>query len=86
MCARAVMVDVRLPISTAIPARARAARLTSSAGGAQPDTPYVFRWNRLDRKGQTCRVLARGAMNSCLVEFDDGWRMVTSRNAIRRKK
>lgn len=85
MCARAVMVDVWSPISTAIHARARAARPTRSAGGAQTDTLYVFRWNRLDRKGQTCRVLARGAMNSCLVEFEDGWRMITSRNAIRRK-
>jgi hypothetical protein len=27
-------------------------------------------------------TLARGNMNSCLVEFPDGYRMVTSRNAI----
>ncbi len=36
------------------------------------------------RKDQCCRLLARGSMNSCLLEFDDGWRMVTSRNALRR--
>lgn len=86
MCARVVMVDVRFPISTVIPGHARAAMRTPSTAGALRDTLYVFRWNRLDRKGQTCRVMARGAMNSCLVEFEDGWRMVTSRNALRRKK
>ncbi|MCB1394265.1 hypothetical protein [Nitrobacter sp.] len=48
--------------------------------------PYVYRWNRMERKGQRCDVLARGTMNSCLVEFDDGFRMVTSRNAIRKAK
>lgn len=36
-----------------------------------------------DRKGQRCRVVARGAMNSVLVEFHDGWRVVTSRYAVR---
>ena len=38
----------------------------------------------LDRKGETCRVLARGAMNSALVEFADGARYVISRNALRK--
>jgi hypothetical protein len=47
---------------------------------------YVFRWNRMDRKGQVCRVLVRGAMNSCLVEFvDDGHKAMTSRNALKKK-
>jgi hypothetical protein len=31
-------------------------------------------------KGQACAVLARGTMNSCLVQFQDGF---TSRNALR---
>jgi hypothetical protein len=35
------------------------------------------------RKGQICFVLARGKMNSCLVEFEDGYQMVTSRNALK---
>lgn len=39
---------------------------------------------QLDRKGQTCTVLARGAMNSALVQFADGYRAVVSRNALRR--
>ena len=29
-----------------------------------------------ERKGQRCRVLVRGAMNSCLVEFEDGFRVI----------
>ena len=45
---------------------------------------YVYRWDRQGRKGQPCDVLARGSMNSCLVEFADGYQMCTSRNAIRR--
>ena len=48
--------------------------------------PYVYRWDRCERKGQRCKVTARGKMNSCCVEFDDGFRMVTSRNAIRKAK
>lgn len=46
--------------------------------------PYIFRWNRMGRKGQRCRVTARGAMNSCRVEFEDGFVAITSRNAIRK--
>lgn len=53
--------------------------------------PYVYFWKRtamrvLDRKGQACRVLVRSKMNSCLIEFADGFRTVTSRNAIRKAK
>jgi hypothetical protein len=36
------------------------------------------------RKGQHWRVLARGRMNSILVEFEDGYRVVTSRYAVRK--
>lgn len=58
--------------------------------------PYIWAWNpklawdrgtpprTLDRKGQRCRVLARGRMNSALLEFEDGHRVVTSRSGIRR--
>lgn len=52
-----------------------------------PRSPlYVWYWRvRLpDRKGQRCRVLARGRMNSVLIEFEDGYRVVTSRYAVRR--
>lgn len=37
-----------------------------------------------DRIGTECILLARGTMNSALIEFLDGTRVVTSRNALRR--
>ena len=39
----------------------------------------------LDRKDDRCRIIARGAMNSALVEFEDGARHVISRNALRKE-
>jgi hypothetical protein len=57
---------------------------------------YVYRWGPrgpdigalrcLSRKGDACRVLCRGAMNSVLVEFNDGSRAVVSRNALRKAR
>lgn len=48
--------------------------------------PYYWRVrSRLpERFGQKCKVLVRGKMNSCLVEFEDGYKVVTSRNYVRR--
>lgn len=37
-----------------------------------------------ERKGQRCRVVCRGRMNTVLVEFDDGYRVATSGNYLRR--
>ena len=37
-----------------------------------------------ERKGQHCRLVARGRLNSCLVEFADGTRVVTSRWSVRK--
>lgn len=37
-----------------------------------------------ERHGQLCRVLATGRMNSALVEFEDGTKVVTSRYAVRK--
>ncbi len=36
-----------------------------------------------DRYGQRCRVLVSGALNSVLVEFADGYRVITSRHYVR---
>ncbi|MFO0898978.1 MAG: hypothetical protein U0836_16260 [Pirellulales bacterium] len=49
---------------------------------------HVWHWRcRLpDRKGQPCRVTHRGALNSIGVEFPDGFRVVTSRYAVRKRK
>jgi len=43
---------------------------------------YLYRWNRMGRKGHRCIVLCRGSMNSCMVRFEDGHEAVTSRNAL----
>lgn len=37
-----------------------------------------------DRKGEKCRILARGTKNSVLLEFEDGYKVVTSRHGLRR--
>ena len=39
-----------------------------------------------ERFGQRCRVLVYGRMNTCLVEFDDGFQVVTCRYYIRKQK
>lgn len=50
-------------------------------------THIWFWFSRLpERKGQPCKVLARGRMNSILVEFADGYKVITSRYAVRRMK
>lgn len=51
----------------------------------------LYRWHwrkRLpERHGEVFRVLARGTLNACLIEFlRDGHRVVTSRNALRKVK
>lgn len=48
--------------------------------------PYRYAWNRMDRKGQLCRVIVRGKMNSAWIEFQDGFQAVTSRNTLRKAK
>ena len=59
--------------------------------GGRKIGPYdmIWIWNPngfriLDRKGQHCRVVVRGKKNSALLEFEDGFRVVASRNGIRK--
>jgi hypothetical protein len=56
-------------------------------------TQYRYSWGPrfvipglpvLDRKGETCVVVARGDKNSAMVEFEDGYIAVISRSALRR--
>lgn len=49
---------------------------------------YYWFWKKKlpGRKGQPCRVITRGKMNSVLVEFEDGYQVVTSRYAVRKRK
>lgn len=48
------------------------------------DRIWFWRRRLSERKGQRCRIVARGTMNSCLVEFEDGYKVITSRFAIRK--
>lgn len=50
------------------------------------DRVWHWRVNLPERKGQRCRILARGTMNSALIEFEDGVRHVCSRFAVRKVK
>jgi hypothetical protein len=52
-------------------------------------TLYKFAWGnnekRATMKNRICKVICRGKMNSCLIEFiDNNQREVVSRNAIRK--
>lgn len=51
-------------------------------------TEYVWRVRtRLpERYGTRCQVLARGKMNSCMVKFEDGYKVVTSRNYLMKQE
>jgi len=46
---------------------------------------HQWRWSsRLpQRKDRKCRVLAKGSMNSVLIEFEDGYKVIASRYAIK---
>lgn len=59
-----------------------------TSGKRDEEMTHVWFWrSRLpERKGCPCRILARGKMNSILVEFSDGYKTVTSRYAVRRIK
>lgn len=48
------------------------------------DRVWYWRVNLPHRKGERCRIVARGTMNSVCVEFEDGDRVITSRYAVRR--
>ncbi len=52
----------------------------------KPITLYRWHWRKRlpERHGQLFRVICRGTMNSCLIEFEDGFRSITSRNALRK--
>jgi hypothetical protein len=51
-----------------------------------PEMKHIWFWKAIlgERKGQSCRVLCHGKLNSILVEFEDGFRVVTSRYAVRK--
>lgn len=53
--------------------------------------PYVWVWKKRlpERHGQRCALLIISAprtMNNCLLQFQDGFLVITSLNGIRRAK
>ena len=58
--------------------------MTGAGAGLRATHLWYWRTRLPERKWHQCRVLARGKMNSALVEFEDGERVVTSRFAVRR--
>ncbi len=48
---------------------------------------HWFRWRKYNPAlyGRRCRVLARGRLNSVLIEFEGGEQCVCSRYAVRRR-
>jgi hypothetical protein len=50
--------------------------------------PLVWWWRAKlpERKGEPCRVVVRGSLGTVLVEFPDGFRVTTSRHAVRRPR
>ena len=48
---------------------------------------YIYAWGnnsvRKKYKGKTCRILARGRMNSILLLFENGKKLVSSRYSVR---
>jgi hypothetical protein len=60
-----------------------------------PDYPYRWFWkghgtqrqrSDVQCKDQLCRVICAGKMNSVLIEFEGGYRVVTSRRGLRKAK
>jgi len=50
---------------------------------------YFYSWRNNEKRatlyGRACRVLARGKMNSCAVEFENGQLEIISRHALRKR-
>mgnify|MGYP007122179031 CR=1 FL=1 len=77
-----------ISVPTFRPRRARTGAQLAAEGRVGVETS-LYRWywkaRMPERRGQIFMVLARGKLNSCLIEFvEDGWRVITSRNALRR--
>ena len=49
---------------------------------------YYYAWKNNEKRvtlyKRACHVVARGRMNSCLIEFENGQRECVSRNAVKR--
>lgn len=50
------------------------------------DRIWYWRATLPERKGQRCRLVNRGTMNSAEIQFEDGTRHIVSRFAFRKAK
>lgn len=57
---------------------------TANTGLSGFDHIWFWKSRLPHRKGQRCRVLVRGGMNSVMVQFEDFEKVVTSRYAVRK--
>lgn len=48
------------------------------------DRVWYWRTTLPERKGQRCRVIARGKLNSACIEFEDGTRHIVVRHGFRK--
>lgn len=49
------------------------------------DRVWVWSTRLGDRKGMACRVVVASRMQSALIEFEDGYRVVTCVRGVRRR-
>lgn len=51
---------------------------------------YRYTWGNNEKrkalKGKRCKLIACGALNSVLIEFENGKKVVSDRRALRREK
>lgn len=47
--------------------------------------PYYLSWDRLGRKGRSCRILKQGT-RTVQIEFEDGMQHIIDRRALRRRE
>jgi hypothetical protein len=60
-------------------------KATPSKKAAEPKSfDYVMYWNRAGRKDQPCRIV-KAAFGFMTVEFEDGFRTIVDKRAIRRR-
>lgn len=60
--------------------------LDRSVRGRSHEMTHMWYWRKWlpERHGQPCRVVATGRMNAALIEFEDGYRVISSRYAARK--
>lgn len=83
-----LVIDLAKAFARLAPAAEAASQAMVKLAGLASANIFTHYWRvktRLpERFGYRCRVTAYGAMNSCRVEFGDGFKVITSRYYVRR--